>query len=103
KDSGNYNSIAATTVRNRAFITYHTPGKVTLRFRGIVNDETRRYHVQFGEEMETVTGKRLLTSTVGPLIVESETVVPLHISLADAVHMGEALGLNIEAITLEKE
>lgn len=103
KDSGNYNTLAATTVRKTAFITNHTPGKVTLRFKGNVNDETRRYHVQVGEEMETVTGKRLLTSTVGPFKVESETVVPLHITLADAVHMGEALGLNIEAITLEKE
>src|SRR5699024_1444492 len=63
KDSGNYNTLAATTVRKTAFITNHTPGKVTLRFKGNVNDETRRYHVQVGEEMETVTGKRLLTST----------------------------------------
>src|SRR5699024_3981490 len=99
----NYNTLAATTVRKTAFINNHTPGKVTLRFTGNVNDDTRRYHVQIGEEMEIVTGKRLLTSTVGTFKVESETGVALHITHADAVHTGEALGLNIEAITLEKE
>ncbi|MCZ2258502.1 alpha-L-fucosidase [Sporosarcina sp. G11-34] len=104
-DKGNYSSLIETTVKKTAYLSTKEGGTVLLRIQGEVSNQDTLYKVEFGTEFQVVTGRQLIETEVGPIIVLANEIVPLTITLVEPKHANEDIGLAINTafVKLKKE
>ena len=97
-DEGNYNSLVETTVRQTAYIFLAEAQNIYVEINGAVIDPDRLYKVEVGNESIQVVGDLLVKTKIGPFAVGGHDIMPVTITLANASHAHEDLGLTVEKI-----
>src|SRR5699024_8963467 len=101
-DSGNYNSLAKTTVRQTAFIAGTAKGQLMATVRCKVKDVARKYRIDFGQGQEVITGTELADTEIGPFSVGGRDIVPFTIRLAEPEYAEEDVGLELDAVEMRR-
>lgn len=102
-DDGNYNSLVETTVRQTAYLFTEEEGKAFLTVQGEVSNQDALYKIEFGAESQVVTGRQLIGTGIGPIVVPANKIIPFTITLAVPKHANEDIGLTINAAVVKFE
>lgn len=100
-DEGNYNSLVENIVRQTGYFSNESAEQVKIKLTGKVENNDTKYFVEIGTESKVVTGKDLIETEVGPFNIEPNQVIQLNITLAEPTHKYEALGLEIDEVTIK--
>lgn len=97
-DQGNYTSLAKSNVKQTFYLSNDSAGEISICILGNSHPDYS-YSVKVGSEETILPGKDLAQSEIGPFNIHAaDTIIPVHIKLADPDYLNQEMKLEVESI-----